>query len=40
MKNFVEYIIAKLKVTNKQLTLGDIYKIYKKQVKKNFTSLV
>ena len=30
MKNFDEYIIEKLKVTkNKQLTLGDIYKITK-----------
>lgn len=29
MKNFSEYIIEKLKVTNKQLTLGDIYRIYK-----------
>ena len=30
MKNFNEYIIEKLKVTkNKQLTLGDIYKITK-----------
>ena len=30
MKNFNEYIIEKLKVTkNKQLTLGDIYKISK-----------
>ena len=30
MKNFDEYIIEKLKVTkNKQLTLGDIYKISK-----------
>ena len=29
MKNFAEYIIEKLKVTNKQLTLGDIYRIYK-----------
>ena len=30
MKNFAEYIIEKLKVTkNKQLTLGDIYKISK-----------
>ena len=30
MKNFGEYIIEKLKVTkNKQLTLGDIYKISK-----------
>ena len=29
MKNFVEYIIEKLKVTNKELTLGDIYRIYK-----------
>ena len=29
MKNFDEYIIEKLKVTkNKQLTLGDIYRIY------------
>ena len=28
MKNFAEYIIEKLKVTNKQLTLGDIYRIY------------
>ena len=28
MKNFSEYIIEKLKVTNKQLTLGDIYRIY------------
>ena len=29
MKNFDEYIIEKLKVTNKELTLGDIYRIYK-----------
>lgn len=29
MKNFDEYIIEKLKVTNKGLTLGDIYRIYK-----------
>ena len=29
MKNFSEYIIEKLKVTNKRLTLGDIYRIYK-----------
>ena len=28
MKNFNEYIIEKLKVTNVQLTLGDIYRIY------------
>ena len=30
MKNFSEYIIEKLKVTknNKELTLGDIYRIY------------
>ena len=28
MKNFSEYIIEKLKVTNKGLTLGDIYRIY------------
>lgn len=28
MKNFGEYIIEKLKVTNKGLTLGDIYRIY------------
>ena len=28
MKNFGEYIIEKLKVTNVQLTLGDIYRIY------------
>ena len=28
MKNFDEYIIEKLKVTKKQLTLGDIYRIY------------
>ena len=28
MKNFDEYIIEKLKVTNKGLTLGDIYRIY------------
>lgn len=29
MKNFDEYIIEKLKVTkNKQLTLGDVYRIY------------
>ena len=30
MKNFGEYIIEKLKVTknNKELTLGDIYRIY------------
>ena len=28
MKNFAEYIIEKLKVTKKQLTLGDIYRIY------------
>ena len=29
MKNFNEYIIEKLKVTNRRLTLGDIYRIYK-----------
>ena len=28
MKNFDKYIIEKLKVTKKQLTLGDIYRIY------------
>ena len=28
MKNFDEYIIEKLKVTNKGLTFGDIYRIY------------
>ena len=28
MKNFGEYIIEKLKVTNKGLTFGDIYRIY------------
>lgn len=28
MKNFDEYIIEKLKVTNMGLTLGDIYRIY------------